>query len=48
MLSFISGETGDVALRRFLVEAVYDSDLGSDLPMKESVAFSIRNLKHIT
>lgn len=47
-LAIQSGETTELVLRRFLVEAVYDSDLGSDLPMKKSVAFAIQNLKYVT
>jgi len=34
--------------RRFIVEAQYDSDLGSNLPLNESCEFTIRNLKYIS
>ena len=34
--------------RRFLVEAVYDSDLGDNLPLKASCEFSIRNLRYVS
>lgn len=43
-LAILSGETAANVERRFLVEATYDSDLGDDLPLKDSCKFYIRNL----
>lgn len=43
-LSIVAGETAANVERRFLVEATYDSDLGDDLPLKDSCKFYIRNL----
>lgn len=34
--------------RRLVVEAVYDSALGDNLPLNESCEFTIRNLKYIS
>jgi len=34
--------------RIFTVEATYDSDLGSDLPLKESCKFKLYNLEYVT
>jgi len=45
-LDLLATETGEVAVRRFVVQAVYNSDLGNNLPMVEAVAFSIRNVKY--
>lgn len=48
-LQILSGEASDeLATRRFLIEATYDSSLGSDLPLNESCAFPVRNLKYVT
>lgn len=47
-LAIQSGETADIVWRYFIVEAVYDSDLGSDLPLKDQVAFKLQNLKKIS
>jgi len=38
----------NIAIRILTVEATYDSDAGSDLPLKESVEFIIDNLLKIT
>jgi hypothetical protein len=37
-----------MVLRRLLVEGVYTSNLGNDLPLKESCFFSIRNLAAVS
>ena len=42
-LAVQDGESGDVK-RIFTVEAVFDSDAGDDLPLKDSCKFLIRNL----
>lgn len=41
-------ETYEAASRIFTIEATYDSDAGSDLPLKNSCQFVVRNLKYIT
>lgn len=46
-LAMQSGETGSV-VRVFTVEAVYNSDLGSSLPLKASCKFIINDEKAIT
>jgi len=44
-LSILTAEAGSISVeRRFTIEAVYDSDLGSDLPLRNSVRFRVRNL----
>ena len=43
-LALQAGETGDAVQRIFTVEAVYSSDLGSDLPLKDSLKFPLVNL----
>ncbi len=35
-------------LRRVLVEAVYDSSYGNNLPLKDSCSIVVRNLKYIS
>lgn len=34
--------------RRFIVEAVYDSDASNDLPLKAEMAFVVENLTYVT
>ena len=34
--------------RRLTVEAVYDSDLGTDIPLKDDEVITIRNLRYIS
>lgn len=34
--------------RRFVIEAEYDGDLGSNLPLKDECRFILRNLKYVT
>jgi len=46
-LAFQTGES-NTAIRILTVEATYDSDAGSDLPLKESVEFIIDNLIKVT
>jgi hypothetical protein len=43
-LAIQAGETGDAVNRIFTVEAVYNSDLGSDLTLKDSLKFPLVNL----
>lgn len=43
-LAIQAGETGDSMLRIFTVEAVYSSDLGADLPLKDSLKFPLVDL----
>ena len=38
------GETGDAVYRYFTVEAVYSSDIGADLPLKDQLEFPLKNL----
>ncbi len=45
-LDLLAGETGETAIRHFLVQAVYSSDLGNDLPLVKAVAFPIVNAKY--
>ncbi len=45
-LDLLAGETGETAIRHFLVQAVYNSDLGNDLPLVKAVAFPIVNAKY--
>ena len=48
-LQILPGESGDrFATRRFLIEALYNSSLGTGLPLNESCTFPVRNLKHIS
>lgn len=45
-LKIQANESGGV-IRLFLIEATYDSDLGSDLPLKDSCQFTLENLKAV-
>ena len=48
-LAITAGETGTLygeVKRRFIVQAVYDSTLGNNLPMVDSVEFKIRDIKY--
>ena len=48
-LQILSGESGDrFATRRFLIEAKYNSSLGTGLPLNESCTFPVRNLKYVS
>jgi len=47
-LSIQSGETSKTVKRRFLIEARFDSDLGSDLYLKDECEFAIRNLAYVS
>jgi hypothetical protein len=42
-LAIQEGETDNVVYRIFTIEAVYDSDAGTDLPLKDSYKFPLRN-----
>lgn len=44
-LALQSGESGS-AVRRFVVQGTYNSDLGNGLPMIDSVAFPVRDVKY--
>lgn len=46
-LAILAGETG-IVYRRFTIEAVYDSDLGSNLPLKDSCKFILRDLAAVS
>lgn len=48
-LSLLSGESSAVkAERRFTIEAVYNSDLANNLPLRDSVKFYVRNLQAVS
>lgn len=47
-LAISDGFTGNSEKRIFTVEAVYDSDIANDLPLKESLVFYVDNLVAIT
>jgi len=48
-LQILSEESGDrFATRRFLIEALYSSSLGTGLPLKDSCTFPVRNLKYVS
>jgi hypothetical protein len=40
-------EDGETRTRTLLVEGSYDSDLGNDLPLRDSVNFRIKDLKGV-
>jgi len=46
-LAFQSGETGNNVKRHLVIEATYNSDLGSDIPLKEDGIFYVDNLAKI-
>ena len=41
-------EDGETRKRTILVEGTYDSNLGNDLPIRDSVRFRIKDLKGVT
>ena len=41
-------ETNDFEIRHLEISAVFDSDLGDDLPLKDRAEFKVINLKSIT
>jgi len=41
-------ETAGFVERRFIVEIVFDSDLGNNLPHKDECTFSLENLTKVT
>ena len=47
-LAIQSGETAAEVNRKVLLECVYDSDLGDNLPLKESVQFVLDNLTYVS
>lgn len=47
-LALSDGFTGISEKRFFLFEGTYDSDLGSDLPLKDQLEIPVYNLKAIT
>jgi len=48
-LALLTVEVSDrTVARKLTIEAVYDSDLGDDLPLNSEKSFSVRNLAYIT
>ena len=47
-LALSSNFSGISEMRVFLVEGTYDSDLGSDIPLKEQCFFYVDNLNAVT
>lgn len=48
-LQILSSESSQTAVvRKFVVEATYDSDIGNDLPVKDVAVFTLENLTKIT
>lgn len=47
-LAILSSETIDYVNRKVIIEAVYDSDAGSNLPFKDGIRFALENLTKIT
>ena len=48
-LALLTAEISDrTVTRKLTIEAVYDSDLGDDLPLNSEKSFSVRNLAYIT
>ena len=47
-LAIQAGETASTVTRRITIEAVYDSDAGSDLPLKDEAVFPLENLLNVT
>lgn len=47
-LQILSGETEEHVNRLFTIEAVYNSDLGNDLPLRDAAIFLLENLASIT
>ena len=48
-LALLTAEVSDrTVARKLTIEAVYDSDLGDDLPLNSEKSFSVRNLAYIT
>ncbi len=47
-LQILSSESSQTAVvRKFIIEATYDSDLGSDLPVNDVAVFILENLTKI-
>lgn len=47
-LALQTGEIEKYVKRRFIVEAIYNSDLGTDLPVNGEAEFTLENLSTIT
>lgn len=47
-LQLLAGETGNAVYRILTIEALYSSDIGSDLPLKDSLKFPLKNLVAVT
>ena len=47
-LAIASGFSGNAEMRVFTVEATYNSDLGSGLPLKDQLKFPVYNLAAVT
>jgi len=47
-LAIQTGETGGFVSRRFLVKAVFDSDAGNNLPLRDEAIFSLENLTGVS
>jgi hypothetical protein len=47
-LAIQAGETGDYVYRVFTVKATYNSSLGADLPLNDSLKFGLKNLVAVT
>jgi hypothetical protein len=47
-LAIQEGETDEIVLRKFTVEAAYDSDAGSNLPLKDEATFGLNNLTGVS
>lgn len=47
-LAIQAGETGEAVSRIFTIEATYSSDLGADLPLKDSLKFPLVDLIAVT
>ena len=47
-LSLLSTEQGSRITRTLIIEAVYDSDLGTDIPLRDNTIITIRNLQYIS
>jgi len=47
-LAIQTGETGEYVSRKLLVKAVFDSDVGNDLPLKSEAVFPLENLTGVS
>ena len=45
-LALLPTEQGSRITRTLIIEAVYDSDLGTDIPLKDDEVITIRNLQY--